>query len=85
MTAIESIYEIESKLSDLQPHLHSRDGIVARKARERYRQLVDRFFREHVSALDSEQRYSCLDNDAYFSTLMKSTVEAYYSGHEDSP
>jgi cupin superfamily acireductone dioxygenase involved in methionine salvage len=85
MTPIESIYEIESKLFDFQPHLHSREVIVAREAMNKYEQLVDRFFKEHVSVLDSEQRYICLDNDTYFSTLMKSTIETYYSGHEYSP
>jgi hypothetical protein len=82
MTRIESIYETESKLVDLQTYLHSRDVLVVRKARKKYEQLADMFFREHVSVVDSEQRYHCLHDDASFATLMKSTTEAYYSDSE---
>jgi len=49
MTPIESIYEIEAALTDLQKYLHSKDRIVFKKAQIKYKQLVDRFFREHVT------------------------------------
>ena len=62
MTPIESIYEIEAALSDLQKYLHSKDRIVFKKAQIKYKQIVDRFFREHVKYVKSEQRNNCLDD-----------------------
>lgn len=77
MTPIESIYEIEEAVSDLQKYLHSKDKIVFRKARIKYEQLVDRFFREHAKYVKPEQRNDCLDDVAYFMGLMESVKEHY--------
>jgi len=85
MTPIESIYEIESNLHDLQPYLHSKDGWVAKRARGKYEQLVDRFFKEHGRVTDPEQRSICLHDENYFLKLMESTRETYYSDNEGSP
>jgi len=77
MTPIESIYEIEEALSDLQKYLHSNDKIVFKKAQIKYKQLVDRFFREHVKYVKSEQRKDCLDDVDYFIGLIDSIKERY--------
>lgn len=77
MTPIESIYEIEEALSDLQKYLHSKDRIVFKKAQIKYKQLVDRFFREHVRFVKLKQRINCLDNVDYFIGLMESVKERY--------
>lgn len=77
MTPIESIYEIEAAISDLQKYLHSKDRIVFRRARIKYEQLVDRFFREHVKYVKPEQRNNCLDDVDYFMGLMDSVKEYY--------
>jgi hypothetical protein len=77
MTPIESIYEIEAALSDLQKYLHSKDRIVSKKAQIKYKQLVDRFFREHVKYVKPEQRNNCLDDVDYFIGLMDSVKECY--------
>jgi len=73
MTPIESIYEIEEVLIDIRKYLHSKDVLVARKARIKYEQMVDIFFRENVNFKEPEKRYQCLDDDNYFLTLMEST------------
>jgi adenosine deaminase len=49
MTPIESIYEIQSAVLDLQRYLNSKDKVVSYRAQERYEQSVDRFFRENVN------------------------------------
>jgi hypothetical protein len=85
MTPIESIYEMESMLNDLQKYLHSKDGWVVKRAPDKYEQLVDRFFRENVNFIKPEKRYHCLHYDVYFLALMKSTRESYYSDQEYSP
>jgi len=85
MTPIESIYEIESNLRDLKPYLHSRDIFVVRKARIKYKQLVDRFFREHGRMVDPERCAVCLNDDDYFLRLLESTRERYYTDGEYSP
>ena len=77
MTPIESIYEVEEALSDLQKYLHSKDRIVSKKAQIKYKQLVDRFFREHVKYVKPEQRINCLDDVDYFMSLMDSVKECY--------
>lgn len=77
MTPIESIYEIEAALSDLQKYLHSKDRIVFKKAQIKYKQLVDRFFREHVKYVKPEQRNNCLDDVDSFIGLMDSVKESY--------
>jgi hypothetical protein len=85
MTAIESIYEIEADLHDLQPYLNSKSPWAAKRARGKYERLVDRFFREHGRVTDPEQRSACLHDDKYFLSLLESTRESYYSDHECSP
>ena len=49
MTPIESIYEIQSAVLDLQRYLNAKDKVVSYRAQERYEQSVDRFFRENVN------------------------------------
>jgi hypothetical protein len=85
MTPIESIFEIEADLQDLQPYLHSKSGWVAKRAQDKYEQLVDRFFREHGRLVDPEQRSNCLRGDKYFLSLMESTRKSYYSDPVDLP
>ena len=55
MTPIESIYEIEEALSDLQKYLHSKDRIVSKKVQMKYKQLVDRFFKSMWSMKDDNK------------------------------
>jgi len=56
MTPIESIYEIQSAVLDLQRYLNSKDKVVSYRAQERYEQSVDRFFRENVNVVEPEKR-----------------------------
>ncbi|MGA9111359.1 MAG: hypothetical protein ACLPSL_14120 [Smithella sp.] len=81
MTPIESIYEIQSAILDLQQCLQSRDEVVSYRAQERYEQWVERFFRENVNVIESEKRKSlcilCLQDVDCFLKLLKSTVEDY--------
>ena len=69
MTAIESIYKIQSAVLDLQRSLHSKDAVVSKKAQIKYKQWVDRFFRENESFIKPRQRLTCLDNIDYFLSL----------------
>jgi hypothetical protein len=46
MTPIESIYEIQSAVLDLQLYLYSKDAVVSKRAQMKYEQWVDRFFRK---------------------------------------
>ena len=55
MTPIESIYEIEEALSDLQKYLHSKYRIVSKKVQMKYKQLVDRFFKSMWSMKDDNK------------------------------
>ena len=84
MTPIESIYEIEADLHDLQPYLHSKSALVSKRAQREYEQLVDRYFREHSRMVNPEQRSDCLDDDRYFFNLLESTRKSYYSDSECS-
>ena len=81
MTPVESIYEIQSAVKDLQRHLQSRDKAVSYRAQKRYEQWVDRFFRENVNVIDPEKRRNlrilCLQDVIYFLKLLESTVEYY--------
>lgn len=79
MTPLESIYEIESDLHDLQPYLHSKDVLVLKKAQKKYESLVDRFFTENASFVKPEQRYDCLRDYEYFRKLMASARDHYYT------
>ncbi|PKN89367.1 MAG: hypothetical protein CVU51_00500 [Deltaproteobacteria bacterium HGW-Deltaproteobacteria-1] len=80
MTPIESIYEIKEAVIDLQKYLNSKDRIVSKRAKMRYEQWVDRFFRENKHFVKLEQRISCLDDPACFLKLMDSAIE-YYDGN----
>jgi len=81
MTPIESIYEIQSAVLDLQQYLQSRDKVVSYRAQERYEQWVERFFRENINVVEPEQRRNlrilCLQDVDYFLKLLESTVEHY--------
>jgi hypothetical protein len=81
MTPIESIYEIQSAVHDLQRYLQSRDKVVSYRAQERYEQWVDRFFRENINVVEPEKRRSlrilCLQDFDYFLKLLELTVEYY--------
>jgi hypothetical protein len=82
MTPIESIYEIESAVLELQQYLQSKDKIVSYKAQERYEKWVDRFFKENKDLIKPEQKQSCLAEPAYFLELMDDTIEYYYEPNE---
>ena len=84
MTTIESIYEIETDLHDLQPYLHSKSVCVSKRARGKYEQLVDRYFREHGHLVSPEQRSACLHDDTYFLSLLESARQIYYFDSECS-
>jgi len=81
MTPIESIYEIQSAVLDLQRYPQSKDKVVSYRARERYEQWVDRFFRENVNVVEPEKcrslRILCLHDFDCFLKLLKSTIEYY--------
>jgi hypothetical protein len=81
MTPIESIYEIQSAVKNLNRYLQSKDKVVSYRAQERYAQWVDRFFRENVNAIEPEKRRNlrilCLQDVDYFLKLMESTAEYY--------
>jgi hypothetical protein len=77
MTPIESIYEIQSAILDLQRYLHSKDAVVSKRAQMKYKQWVDRFFRENKSFIKPEQRQFCSHDPAYFFELMKTAIEYY--------
>jgi len=81
MTPIESIYEIQSAVYDLQRYLQSRDKVVSYRVQERYEQWVDRFFRENINVVEPEKRRSlrilCLQDFDYFLKLLELTVEYY--------
>ena len=81
MTPIESIYEIQSVILDLQQYLQSRDKVISYRTQKRYEQWVDRFFKENVNVLEPEKRRSlrilCLQDFVYFLKLMESTVDYY--------
>jgi len=77
MTPIESIFEIKATVLDLQRHLQSQDKVVSHRAQERYKQWVDRFFRENVNVVEPEKRNICLRDFDYFLKLLESTIEYY--------
>ena len=81
MTPIESIYEIQSAVKDLQRYLQSKDKVVSHRAQERYEQWVDRFFLENINVVEPEKRRSlrilCLQDFDYFLKLLELTVEYY--------
>ena len=81
MTPIESIYEIQSAVKDLQRYLNHKDVSVSYRAQERYEQWVERFFRENVNVVEPEKRRNlrilCLQDVDYFLKLLESTEEYY--------
>ena len=81
MTPIESIYEIQSAVLDLQQYLQSKDKVVSFRAQIKYEEWIDRFFRENINLLKPEKRRSlrilCLQGFDYFIKLLESTVEHY--------
>ena len=81
MTPIESIYEIQSDVLDLQQYLQSKDKVVSFRAQIKYEEWIDRFFRENINLLKPEKRRSlrilCLQGFDYFIKLLESTVEHY--------
>lgn len=60
MTPIESIYEMQSVVLDLQRYLCSKDKVVSTCAQMKYEQWVDRFFRENVNVVEHEKCNICL-------------------------
>jgi len=78
MTPIESIYEIQSAVNDLQRYLIDKSPVVSQRAQERYEKWVDRFFRENKDIVKHEQRQSCLHDPASFLELLDTTLEYYY-------
>ena len=77
MTPIESIYEIQSTVLDLQRY-SSNDTVVSKKVQIKYAELIDRFFKENVNLVEPQQRNCCLNDPGYFLSLMEETVEHYY-------
>jgi hypothetical protein len=77
MTPIESIYEIQSAVLDLQQYLQSKDKVVSYRAKERYEQWVERFFRENIKVVEPEKRQSCLNDPACFLELIETAIEYY--------
>ena len=55
MIPIESIYEIQSTVLDLQRY-SSNDTVVSKKAQIKYAELIDRFFKENVNLVEPQQR-----------------------------
>ena len=77
MTPIESIYEIQSAILDLQRYVQSNDKVVSYRAQDRYEQWVDRFFRENINVVEAEKHNICLHDFDYFLKLLESTIEYY--------
>lgn len=77
MTPIESIYEIQSDVVDLQRYLTGKKTVGFYRAYEKYEKLVNRFFRENVNMVKPEKRNACLSDVNYFLNLLKNTVEDY--------
>jgi Mg2+ and Co2+ transporter CorA len=77
MAPIESIYEIQSAVLDLQRSLHSKDAVVSKLAQLKYEQWVDSFFRENINGIEPEKRNICLHDFDYFLKLLESTIEYY--------
>ena len=55
MIPIESIYEIQSTVLDLQRY-SSNDTVVSKKVQIKYAELIDRFFKENVNLVEPQQR-----------------------------
>jgi len=83
MTPLESIYEIQAAVLDLQRHFQNKSPVVKHRAQEEYIKWVDRFFRENIGVIDPEMRIPCQQDFDYFLKLLDSTAENYYL-HEDN-
>ena len=77
MTPIESIYEIQSAVLDLQRARHSKDAVISKRAQMKYEQWVDSFFRENVNVIEPEKRNIRWHDFDYFLKLLESTIEYY--------
>lgn len=69
---------------DIREYLRSKDVLVVKKARKKYEQLVDRFFRENATFVKPEQLYECLRDYEYFLKLMASARDHYYTDNGNS-
>ncbi len=78
MTPQESINEIRGILQELRPYLASRDRAVLHRARERYKFLVVRFFRENQNVFEPHEKEACLNDVRHFMSLLL-TAEDHYS------
>ncbi len=77
MTPIESIWEIRQAVLDLKKYLDSKDDVVRHRAKKRYSEWVDRFFRENKNYLAPQQRDACLNNLEYFLSLLDDAESIY--------
>ena len=78
MTSLESIYEIKAAVVNLERYLSSKDSVVSKKARIKYVQLVNVFFRGNKGSETTKHHQECLNDQDYFMSLMDETVEYYY-------
>mgnify|MGYP000847797918 CR=1 FL=1 len=78
MTPIEAIYEIKAAVVNLERYLSSKDAVVSKKARVKYEQLVNVFFRDNKGSETSKHRQECLNDQDFFMKLMDESVECYY-------
>jgi len=81
MTPIESIYEIQSAVLDLQRYLNGKKSAVYYRAYERYEKLVNRFFRENKDFVKMEQKQLCFSDPVSFLKLMEAAVQYYYEAN----
>lgn len=64
------------------PYLASRDGVVLHRARERYKSVVERFFRENRNVLAPHEKETCLNDVRNFMSLRLTAEDHYYiNGH----
>ena len=78
MTPIESIYEIKEAVVNLERYMLSKDSVVSKKARIKYEQLVDVFFRGNKCSETTKYRQECLNDHGFFMKLMDEAVEYFY-------
>ena len=78
MTHIESICEIKEAVIDLKKLYISKDAVVFEKARVKYEQLVNVFFRSNKGFETTKHCQGCLNDRDFFMKLMDEAVECYY-------
>lgn len=78
MTPQESIDEIRGLLQELKPYLESRDRVVLHRVRQRYKFLIERFFRENKKVFAPQEKEACLNDVRHFMSLLL-TAEDYYN------